>query len=376
MSRRILLHGLRGNPTAVLIEGGRIAGLDTSADRSHDVHDPGDTTVVACDGLRAVPGFLDLQVNGVGRWDFTSSPGTIWEVGETLARHGVTAFLPTIVSSPRGTVEAALAAFVAAPPDPRGALPLGLHVEGPFIAPARRGAHDARHLRDPDLAEIDAWVRSGARIVTLAPELPRGLEAVGRIAGAGAVASIGHTDADAGITRHAIEAGGRMATHLFNAMPPLHHRAPGVAGALLADERVTLGLIADGVHVDPLLLGLVARAAPGRAMLVSDVVGSRLGGAHLRGDEPAARLEDGTLAGGTRLLDDGLRTFARAAGSVDAALDAVTAIPARLLNLRDGRGALRVGGRADVVLLDERLEVAATFVGGVPAHLGERLPAL
>ena len=362
----MVLEGLAGEPAAVLIDGDRIAGLGP------ELMDVGGAERIACDGLRAVPGFLDLQVNGVAGYDFTSDPSSMWRAGTELACQGVTAFLPTIVSSPRGTVESALSALGEGPPEPRGALPLGLHVEGPFISPARRGAHDHAQLRDPDVDELEAWVAGGARIVTVAPELPGGLAAVERIARGGAVASIGHTDADAETTRRAIDAGARMATHLFNAMPPLHHRAPGAVGALLDDDRVTLGLIADGVHVDPVVLRFVARAGPGRALLVSDAVAARLGDAELVVDE-AARLGDGTLAGSTRGLDHGLRTFAAAAGSVDAALAALTAIPARLLGLDDGRGTLRLGGRADVVLLDEHLSVVATIVGGAPAYPGERV---
>ncbi len=367
MSRRILLDGMTGDPGSVLIDGDRIVGLGPAAAGL------GDVQRVACDGLRAVPGFLDLQVNGIDGHDFASAPASMWAAGAALALHGVTAFLPTIVSSGRGTVEAALAALASRPVEIRGAVPLGLHIEGPFISPRRRGAHDARHLRAPDLGELAAWVAGGARIVTLAPELPGGLAAVRQVASAGAVASIGHTDADADLTRKAIDAGARMATHLFNAMPPFHHRAPGAAGALLDDDRVTIGLIGDGVHVDPLLLRLVARAAAGRTMLVSDAVATRLGDAELVADGEAARLGDGTLAGSPLAIDHGVRTFARATGSADAALHAVTSVPAGLLGLTDGRGTLRVGGRADVVLLDQDLAVAATLIGGRPAHLGERV---
>ncbi len=367
MSRRILLDRLAGDPGAVLIDGDRIVGLGPEA------AGVGDVQRVACDGLRAVPGFLDLQVNGVEHHDFTSAPASMWEAGTALARHGVTAFLPTIVSSGRGTVEAALAALASGPVEARGAVPLGLHIEGPFISPRRRGAHAERHLRAPDLDELPAWVAGGARIVTLAPELPGGLAAVREVASAGAIASVGHTDADADLTRQAIDAGARMATHLFNAMPPFHHRAPGAAGALLDDERVTVGLIGDGVHVDPLLLRLVARSASGRTMLVSDAVATRLGDVELIADGGSARLSDGTLAGSPHAIDHGVRTFAGAVGSADAAIDAVTSVPARLLGLADGRGMLHVGGRADVVLLDEDLGVAATLVGGRPAYLGDQV---
>ena len=312
-------------------------------------------------GLSAAPGFIELQVNGVGDADFTADPATIQRGAAMLPAHGVTSFLPTIVTSPRGTVEAALAAMPAA--ETTGAVPIGLHVEGPFVSARRLGAHDPALRRDPDLDEIREWLAAGVRMLTLAPELPGGIEAIEIIATTGAVAAIGHTDADAGTASRAIDAGARYATHLFNAMRPLDHREPGPAGAILADERVTVGLIADGVHVHPLVLGLVARAAAGRVSLVSDAVATGLGGRSLTHGPDGARLPDGTLAGGSAGLDRVVRTFAAIAGR-QAALAAVTEIPAGLLALDDGRGTLRVGGRADIVLLTGDLEVAATIVGG------------
>jgi N-acetylglucosamine-6-phosphate deacetylase len=365
VTSRVLLRGLVGEPGAILIDGERIAALGTDATGAAG----GGASVVTVDGLRAVPGFVELQINGLDERDFTTDPGAVWQVGERLARHGVTAFLPTIVTSPRGSVEAAMRALATVPDDVDGAVPLGLHVEGPFISPARRGAHDQRYLRAPDLGEIAEWVAGGARLITLAPELPGAIEAIGQIAAAGGVASVGHTDADATTTARAVEAGARYATHLFNAMPALHHRSPGAAAALLADERVTIGLIADGVHLDPLVLRLVQRLASGRVSLVSDAVAHRLASGELRRDTDSARLPDGTLAGSVHQLDYGVRTFAAATGSVESALDAVTATPARLLGLDDGRGMLRVGGRADIVLLTSRLEIAATIVAGRPAYL-------
>ena len=307
-----------------------------------------------------MPGFIELQVNGVGDADFTADPPSIPRAAAALPRHGVTSFLPTVVTSPRGTVEGALAALTRSVD---GATPLGLHVEGPFISPHRLGAHDPALRRDPDLGEIRDWLAGGARMITLAPELPGGLQAIEMIAGAGKVAAIGHTDADAAMTNRAITAGARYATHLFNAMPPLDHRAPGPVAALLADERVTVGLIADGVHVDPLVLELVARVAAGRVSLVTDAVATGLGGRPLTHGPDGARLPDGTLAGGTAGLDHVVRTFAAIAGR-EAAVAAVTEAPASLLGLDDGRGKLRVGGRADIVLLTADLEVAATIVGG------------
>jgi N-acetylglucosamine-6-phosphate deacetylase len=272
----------------------------------------------------------------------------------------VTSFLPTIVTSPRGTVGDALAVLGR---EFDGAAPLGLHVEGPFLSPHRLGVHDPALRRDPELREVRAWLGGGMRMITLAPELPGALEATEAVVEGGGVAAIGHTDADAATTRRAIDAGARYGTHLFNAMRPLRHREPGPVGALLADDRVTVGLIADGVHVDALMLGLVARAAAGRVSLVSDAVATGLGGRALSHGTSGARTDDGTLAGGTAGLDLGVRTFAAIAGR-DAAIEAVTARPAALLGLGDGRGTLRAGGRADIVMLTAELDVAITIVAG------------
>ena len=352
MPDRLVIEGLTGSPGRIVVTDGLIETLDGPAI-------PG---MAALDGtgLTAAPGFIELQVNGIGDADFAADPASIPRAAAQLTRHGVTSFLPTIVTSPQGTVERALAALDL---PTEGATPLGLHVEGPFISPHRLGVHDPTLRRDPDLGEIRDWLAGGARLITLAPELPGSLEAIEMIAAAGAIAAIGHTDADAATTGRAIEAGARYATHLFNAMPPLHHRTPGAVGALLADERVTLGLIADGSHVDPLVIGLVARVGEGRVSLVSDEVATGLGGRALAHGPGGARTPDGTLAGGTAGLDHGVRTFASIAGS-EAAIAAVTETPARLLGLDDGRGALRAGGRADIVLLTADLEVAVTIVGG------------
>lgn len=358
----LLIRGLAGGPSAITVADGRILALDDEGVATDEGF-----AVIDGTGLTAHPGFIELQVNGAERFDFTADPGSIRAAGAILARHGVTAYLPTIVTGPRGRVEAALE-VLAVPGETDGAEPIGLHVEGPFISPARRGAHDEAHIRDPDLDDVRRWLSGGVRLITLAPEMPGALAAIEAIAAAGAIAAIGHTDADAETTARAIDAGVRYATHLFNAMPPLEHRRPGPVGALLADERVTVGVIADGIHVDALVLALVARAAAGRVSIVSDAVATKLGGRALTHGPEGARLRDGTLAGGTSGIDHGVRTFAAVAGSA-AAVGAVTAVPARLLRLNDGRGFIRIGGRADLVLLTDQLEVAATVVGGRVAYL-------
>ena len=375
----LLVHSLGAagdlsGPATIGIASGRIDRLDDARAAAEAVH------VVDGTGLVAVPGFTELQVNGALGHDFTTDPGSMWRVGSSLAASGVTAFLPTIITSPRGAVDAALAAFRAPPEEHAGgAVPLGLHVEGPYLSLVRRGAHRAELLRDPDLDEIDGWLGApGLRMLTLAPERPGALEAIARLAGAGVVVSVGHTDADATTALRAVEAGARAATHLFNAMPPLGHRSPGAAAALLVDDRVTLELILDGHHLDPLVVELVARAAPGRIALVSDAIAALgLGdGRHRLGDrqvdvaDGAVRLPDGTLAGTAAPLDACVRAFAAVTGSPRRAVAAVTEVPARLLGLGD-RSSLAVGAPADVVFLDQELNVRATFVAGELAFATE-----
>lgn len=334
-------------------------------------------------GLRAVPGFIELQVNGAAGHDLTASPASLWEVAAALPRYGVTSFLPTIVTSPPGTVEAAAGVLAAGPPVGHvGARPLGLHVEGPFISPVRHGAHEPALLRDPDAGV--AWSRDGGvAMVTLAPELPGALDLVRTLVDAGVVVSAGHTNASAAQVREGIDAGIRYATHLWNAMPPLHHREPGAVGALLTDDRVTLGLIVDGLHLAPEVVRLAWRAAgPGRISLVSDAMaglGLPLGRHLLAGTvafvtEHGARTAEGVLAGSVIGLDTAVRNLVAHAGcSPDDAIDAVTGVPARLLGLP--RPSLDVGAPADIVLLTDGLQVSATIIGGELVYSAEPVPA-
>ena len=372
MPPSLLVRGLAGHadldaPSAILLADGRIAALGVDAERRAGHAD----RVIDGAGLAAAAGFIELQLNGIDGLDFTSDPGSIGRVGAAPARHGVTAYLPTIVTSPRGTVERALDA-VRSGSGAGKPVALGLHVEGPYLSPARAGAHDPDLLRDPDPAEIAHWIAAGTlRIVTLAPERDGAIEAIEQLVAGGVVVSIGHTDADAPSTTRGIDAGATYATHLFGAMSPFHHRAPGAPGALLSDNRVTLGLILDGHHLDPMVVGLVARLAPGRVSLVSDAIAAlglgdgdhRLGGRTVGVRDGAAGLPDGTLAGSAVGLDACVRAFAAVTGSPRAAVAAVTETPARLLGDRE-RGRLEVGARADLVLLDDRLGVRMTIIGG------------
>jgi N-acetylglucosamine-6-phosphate deacetylase len=337
--------------------------------------------VLDVSGLVVAPGLVDLQCNGAAGIDLTAEPERLWEVAAVLPRRGVTAWLPTIVSSPPEVRARALAAWRAGPPPGAGpvAAPLGLHLEGPFLAPERRGAHDRRHLVPPSvgLVEDEGWsAEAGVALVTLAPELPGALDVVRRLVAAGVVVAAGHSSATAAEARAAADAGVTWVTHLFNAMAPLHHRAPGLAGVALADPRLRVGLIADGLHVDPTVVAVAARALGDRLTLVTDAVAAlgappgpvRLGSATARVEGGAVRLADGTLAGSALSLDRAVRNLAAFADlPLATAVRAATATPAAVLGL-DDRGAVVPGARADLVVLTPDGEVVVTIVGGRVAH--------
>jgi N-acetylglucosamine-6-phosphate deacetylase len=290
-------------------------------------------------------GLIELQVNGAGGFDLTENPESVWQVGSVLRRFGVDAFLPTLVSPSWAIVDRARAAWAAGVPvGYAGATPLGWHVEGPFIAPTRSGAHDPARLQTPDARVVADWApASGIRMVTLAPELPGALEVVESLVRSGVVVSAGHSAAtfEQGIA--GFDAGIRSVTHLFNAMAPLDHREPGLAGAALADARVTIGIIPDGLHVHPAIVGIVRRAVGAdRLAIVTDAIAAlgmspgqyRLAGRDLTFDGSSARLSGGGLGGSVIGLDEAVRNLAAFAGVplADAAL-AATIVPARLLGL-------------------------------------------
>lgn len=334
---------------------------------------------VNLDGLVVAPGYVDLQCNGGWGIDVSSEPERLWDLAAQLPRTGVTAWLPTVVTGPGEVVDRALAALAAGPPPGwRGAVPLGLHLEGPFLNPVRRNAHAAEHLRAPSVEAVAGWSRAaGVAVATLAPELPGALAVVEALVERGVLVSIGHTDATADEARAAVEAGARWVTHLWNAMAPLHHREPGVVGVALTDERLHVGLIVDGIHVHPTAVALAQRLLGPRLVLVTDAV-SALGlgaGAHRLGPqavtvgaEPGVRLADGTLAGSDLAMDQAVRNLVAMTGcSLVEAVTAAATTPARLLG-DDDRGVLAPGRRADLVVLDGDGHLVATYVGGEALH--------
>jgi N-acetylglucosamine-6-phosphate deacetylase len=335
------------------------------------------TELLDATSLFIAPGLIDLQINGAFGHDFTGNPESIWEVGAMLPRSGVTAFLPTIVSSPPDVAMRALEVLAAGPPEGYvGATPLGLHLEGPMLAPSRRGAHDERYLKPPSVDLIAGWSRdAGVRLVTLAPELPRAGEVIRELVANGVVVSAGHSDASFDQAVEAFAIGVTSGTHLFNAMSGFHHREPGLSGALLMETAPPSGLIVDGAHVYP---GAVAAAWAARSVdgivLVTDAVaatgvrrgttGLMLGGQSLSTDGSVIRDDRGRLAGSALTLDLAVRNLVAFTGAEpSAALVAASATPARVIGEPD-RGDIRVEAAADLVILDDALEVVATIVGG------------
>jgi N-acetylglucosamine-6-phosphate deacetylase len=250
----------------LLIERGRILAVGDAT----RIAVPDDAAVIDAGGLIVAPGFIDLQLNGAFGDDFTHTPDTIWRVAAGLPRWGVTSFLPTIITSPLSQAAQAQETLDGgAPAGWLGSIPLGLHCEGPFLNPQKKGAHNPAHLRLPTLADVAAWSpENHVRLVTLAPELPGALAVVKELAARGVVVSAGHSMATYSEAKAGFAAGIRYGTHLFNAMPPLEHRAPGLPGALLSDPAVTIGIIPDGIHVHPAMVALAwaakGVAAPGR----------------------------------------------------------------------------------------------------------------
>lgn len=365
LSGQVLLPEGQFAEATLQIEQGRIAQIRRGADPQADM---------ITDGWIA-PGLIDLQLNGAFGLDFTADPAAIWDVAAHLPRYGVTSFLPTIITSPPETIAAAQTVLRAGPPPNfRGALPLGLHIEGPFLNPARCGAHLPAHLRLPDIQAVADWLPEyGVRLVTLAPELPGALDVICALRERGVVVSAGHSLATYEEAEKGFAAGIAYGTHLFNAMPPPENRAPGLVSALLMNEQVIVGLISDGVHLHPATIALAWRLKGAAKMnLVTDAMAAlgmppgtyRLGDMIVTVDETSARLSDGRLAGSLLSLDQAVRNLIAFTGcSLGEALATVTTVPAQLLGLTD-RGQFVPGAAADLTLLASDLQVAATIIGG------------
>ncbi len=367
----VIAGGRLLDPGAVAVEDGRVVEV-------LDRRPPAGPGHLALERGVLAPGLIDLQLNGAFGVDLVDADADGWErVLRGLPSTGATALLATFISAPVDALAAAMrrASAARAAAGSPGSRLLGVHLEGPFLSERRRGAHDAGQLVDPTPELVDRLMEAGAGILellTLAPEREGAIEATKRLAGAGVLVSVGHSDALAEQVAAAAEAGARMVTHVFNAQRGLHHREPGVAGQALADARLACGLIADLHHVHPAICRVVMEAARGRVALVTDAV-SALGmppGRYELGSEVVELHEgspplraDGTLAGSTLRLDEAVGNVVGLGIDPVRAVDAATRVPADLLGRRD-LGRLEPGARADLVWLSDSWRALATWVDG------------
>jgi len=366
-SPQLLIDGHLSGPGRVSIENGRIRVVE---------HGAGVADIALSTGILTA-GMIDLQVNGFAGVDFVSGTREQWANARLrIAQTGVTSFLATFITAQVGHLAAALTRASEYREDDvaGGARVLGVHLEGPFLSAARCGAHDASLMLDPTAASIEALIAAGGdtlTLVTLAPERSHALEAIKRLTQAGVVVSLGHTNADFAQALAGADAGARMITHLFNAMPHLGHREPGIIGLALTDQRLSVGLIADLQHVAPQICELTFRAAPGRVVLVTDAISATgmpsgrydLGGVEVTVEDGLPRRDDGTIAGAIVTLDQAVRGAVLSGVGVAEALDAATRSPAQVL-ARTDIGVLELDARADLVWWSDDLIPQRIWIDG------------
>lgn len=341
-------------------------------------------------GHLLIPGMIDLHINGAGGGD--AAEGTeeaLGRMSRTLARHGATGFVPTLITDGRERLRRALGRLAnAVESQPTaGARALGIHLEGPFINPARKGAHPRQAIQAPSQEGFNEYfeaARNQLKILTLAPELPGALDLIAQARKQLPVVALGHSDADLETSREAIRRGANLAVHVFNAMTPLHHRKPGLLATVLNSDEIVAAVIADGIHVHPEMVRLLYRCKGGRrALLTTDAVSAagmpdgryQVGSVTIELAGGACRDADGVLAGSALQMDQGLRNLVRwwAQDSAAAMADLVygaSLLPARLLGL-ERKGRIEPGCDADLTLLDDRLQVVKTWVEGELAYDSE-----
>jgi N-acetylglucosamine-6-phosphate deacetylase len=374
-SARIADRGEIVDDAWVRIADGRVADRGTGADWA-PADDVVDAAAVAGPGAILTPGFIDIHGHGGAGASFDDGVDSIRIARDLHRGHGTTRAVVSLVTAPLD--ELARSAALIADLVQTDADILGSHLEGPFLDPGHHGAHDPSLLREPLAADVDLLLTAGRgtiRQITIAPELPGGLDAIRRIVAAGSAAAVGHTDADAATAVAAFEAGASILTHAFNAMPGIHHRAPGPVLAAAADHRVVLEAIADDVHLDPHVVKLVFDAAPSRVALITDAMAAAgsadghydLGAVSVTVENGIARtVETGAIAGSTLTQDEALRRAVAAGVPLADAVRALTETPAGAVGFAAELGALRTGMVGDAVLLDAELRAARVWVGARP----------
>ena len=356
----------------LLLEGGRIAARLGTGERAGS-----DARNLDLAGSRLAPGFIDLHFHGALAFrDASDFEVVLDDAARSLMRHGTTAFLATTVAWPAPELAARVTRLAAVLDghSARAASPIGIHLEGPWIRSGAAGAQPRAAIRPFDPAEGEEILARGegwVRMVTLAPEVEGVAVLEAALGRRGIAIALGHSLADADQVLAAIDRGARHVTHLFNAMGPMHQRAPGLAGVALGEERLTCDLICDGVHVHPAMVRLAARAKGDRLILITDRVdppggeSEGFGSGPVRDDGTAIRMTDGNLAGSRLTLDAAVRRLREAAGlTLLEAVAACTLRPARVLGIESERGTLRPGARADFALLDDEGRVLETWIAG------------
>lgn len=375
-SARLVDEGMIVDDAWVRIDGGVVVARGTGQDRpTADVVI--DAAAAAGEGALLTPGFVDIHAHGGAGASFDDGPDAIRVARAMHRAHGTTRAVVSLVTAPLEDL-AARAAMVADLRETDADI-LGSHLEGPFLDPGHNGAHDPALLRHPAAEDVQRLLDAGrgtVRQVTLAPELPGGLDAVRTIVAGGAAAAVGHTGADDDTVRAAFDAGATILTHAFNAMHGIHHREPGPVLTAAADRRVTVEAIADGVHLHPHVVKLVFDEAPERVALITDAMAAagsddgdyRLGSLHVAVRDGVARVDSGSIAGSTLTLDVALRRAVDAGVALEAAVRALTATPAAAVGFGDELGSLRIGMLGDAVLLDRRLRVLRVWTGRPVSH--------
>ncbi|MGM7697665.1 N-acetylglucosamine-6-phosphate deacetylase [Microbacterium sp. A84] len=372
-SVRLITDGIETPDSWVRFEDGRVTATGTGTDWT-----AADTVIdgaaVAGPGAILTPGFIDIHGHGGAGASFDDGDDAIRTARDLHRAHGTTRAVVSLVTAPIDDLVRRVGRI--ADLMQTDADILGSHLEGPFLDPAHHGAHEPSLLRDPVATDVQRLLDAGrgtVRQVTIAPELPGGIEAIRLIVAAGSAAAVGHTSADAAQAVAAFEAGATILTHAFNAMPGIHHRAPGPVLAAAADHRVVLEAIADNVHLDPHVIKLIFDSAPGRVALVTDAMAAAgsadgsydLGAVKVTVKDGVARADDtGSIAGSTLTQDVALQRAVQAGASLVEAVRALTETPAAAIGFGNQLGRLAPGYLGDAVLLDENLQVAHVQTGG------------
>lgn len=335
---------------------------------------------ISAEGNYVGPGFIDLHVHGAEGVHFLDcGVDAVRKIASAHARRGTTAFLATLGSSAAVSLRDSIECLKKLSENGRCPGILGIHLEGPYINPVQRGVHSERHVRPADEKEIlDLIERAGGllKMVTLAPEIEGSAGLIRLLKSLGITAAAGHSNASLRECEAAFDSGVRYVTHLFNAMSGLNHRAPGLAAAALADERVFVELIADGAHVHPLMIKLAVKLKGWeRVILVTDCVKAldskegdlRLDGRRITVEEGVPRLDDGTLCGSILTMNKAVRNLRDfTGGPLEEVVKLATLNPARAMGIENKKGALAPGMDADIVIFDEDIDVKATIIGGEP----------